>query len=136
MYLADTNVLSELRKGPRCHAAVADWFASVRDVDVYVSVIVFGEIRRGIERIRRRDPSQADDLSEWLRSLEETYATRTLPVDRAVADRWGRLSAPRPMPDADGLLAATATVHGLTLVTRNVRDFAATGVQIHNPFET
>lgn len=134
MYLLDTNVLSELRKGQRANAGVLAWISSVADSDLFLSVLVTGELRQGVERVRLRDPSQAARLERWLRSLVDDYADRLLPVDAAVADLWGRLNVPDPMPTVDGLLAATALVHDLTLVTRNVKDVKRTGVRVLNPF--
>ena len=133
-FLVDTNVLSELRKGPRANARVVDWFRSVDDAALHLSVLVIGELRQGVERLRRRDPPAAAKLDRWLHELIERHADRTLPVDAAVADRWGRLNVPDPIPAVDGLLAATALVHSLTLVTRNVRDVQRTGVRHLDPF--
>lgn len=134
-YLLDTNVLSELRKGSRCNTHVAVWFAPVPDDEMYLSVLVIGEIRRGIERLRSRDPQAAASLEGWLRQVITGHRGRILAVDHMVAEEWGRLTAVRPLSTVDSLLAATATVHGLTLVTRNVTDIAATGVAYLNPFE-
>lgn len=133
-FLVDTNVLSELRKGPRANARVLSWFRSVDDAALHLSVLVIGELRQGVERLRRRDPPAAAKLDRWLHELIERHADRTLPVDAAVADRWGRLNVPDPIPAVDGLLAATALVHSLTLVTRNVRDVRRTGVRHLDPF--
>jgi hypothetical protein len=130
----DTNVLSELRKGARADAGVRAWFADVVDDDLFTSVLVLGELRRGIESIRRRDVSAALALEQWLLRLTETFDDRVLPVTAAVADRWGRLNVPDPVPTIDGLLAATALVHDLTLITRNRRDVERTGVRRHDPF--
>ncbi len=135
-YLIDSNVISELRKGSRCNPAVLSWFDTISDNDVYLSVLTAGEIRRGIENIRRRDPQSARVLEGWLDRLMGDYASRLLPVTHEIADEWGRLSVPDPLPVIDGLLAATARVHRLTLATRNVRDVEATGVACVNPFET
>ncbi len=134
-YLVDTNVLSELRKGQRCDPNVFRWFSTVPDEDVFLSVLVIGEIRRGIERIRRRDARSARTLDTWLRRLLADHRDRVLWVDEAIAEEWGRLSVPDPMPVVDGLMAATARVRGLTLATRNVKDVARTGVPCVNPFE-
>jgi predicted nucleic acid-binding protein len=134
-YLLDTNVVSELRKGSRCHARVASWFEGVDDQDLGLSVLVIGEIRRGIEAVRRRDSRGASALERWLGRLLREHAERVLPIDARVAEEWGRLSAIRPGSVVDVLLAATARVHGLTLVTRNVRDVEWTGVAWLNPFE-
>jgi len=127
--------LSELRKGARGNENVRAWFARVEDQDLYVSVLVVGEIRRGIEVVRRRDLRHAASLERWLRGLVVDHGERLLPLDLAVAEEWGRLSAVRSVSVIDTLLAATARVHGLTLATRNVRDVAWTGVDCFNPFE-
>jgi predicted nucleic acid-binding protein len=134
-YLLDTNVLSELRKGPRGHPHVAAWFAPVPDHAIYLSVLVIGEIRRGIERIRSRDPRSAMTLEDWLAQVITGHCGRILAVDHTVAEEWGRMTASRPLSTVDSLLAATAKVHGLTLVTRNVIDIAATGIAYLNPFD-
>ena len=133
-WLLDTNVLSELRKGVRANAGVRSWFAQATDTEVFTSVMVLGEIRRGIEAVRRRDSIAALALEQWLLRLTETFADRVLAVDADVADRWGALNVPDPVPTVDGLLAATALVHDLTLVTRNVRDVERTGVRSFDPF--
>jgi hypothetical protein len=106
----------------------------VGDQELFLSVLVVGEIRQGVEAVRTRDPVSAARLERWLSTLIESYAERILPVDLGVATLWGRLNVPEPTPAVDGLLAATAIVHGLTLVTRNTRDVARTGVQLVNPF--
>lgn len=128
-------MLWELRKGPRANANVRAWFTDVADGELYVSVVVIGEIRRGIEVIRRRDPRRAAPLEQWLRRLVADHVERLLPVDLAVAEEWGRLTALRTVSVSDTLLAATARVHGLTLATRNLRDVAWTGVSCLNPFD-
>ena len=134
-YLVDTNIISEVRKGDQCNAHVADWYNSIDDSDIYLSVLVLGEIRKGIERARRTDPAQARALEKWLSEVATTYAARVLPVDAAVAGEWGRMNAKRLRPTIDALLAATAKVHGMTLATRNVADVAGLGAELHNPFE-
>jgi len=133
-YLLDTNVVSELRKGRRCNPSVAAWFSGVADSDLCLSVLVIGEIRRGIEAVRRRDGIRAATLDQWLARLVRDHGERILPVDRQVAEEWGRLTAGRATSIVDALLAATARVHGLTLVTRNIRDVQWTGVSCVNPF--
>lgn len=135
-YLLDTNVISELRKGQRCNVNVAAWFATVPDQALYLSVLVIGEIRRGIERIRLRDVQAATTLEAWLTQVVMQHDDRIIPVTQGVAEEWGRLNATRPLPTVDSLLAATAKVHGLTLVTRNVTDIAGTGVAYLNPFDS
>jgi predicted nucleic acid-binding protein len=134
-YLIDTNVISELRKGRRCNEQVAVWFARVPDSEIYLSVLVIGEIRRGIERIRMRDPQSAETLDTWLKQVIKGHHGRILSVDSEVADEWGRMNAVRPLSTVDSLLAATAKIHGLTLVTRNTADIATTGIDHINPFE-
>lgn len=133
-WLLDTNVLSEVRKGRRCDGAVAAWWGEARARDLHLSVLTLGEIRRGVERARPRDPAKAAALERWLAEATEAFGPRVLGVDAAVADAWGRLSAPRPVPVADALLAATAWVHRLVLVTRNEADVAGLGVPVLNPF--
>jgi predicted nucleic acid-binding protein len=133
-YLLDTNVISELRKGDRADPGVTSWFAGLDDEEVYLSVLTIGEIRRGVENVRRRDPAAAGALDSWLARLSEAHGERILPVDRAIAEEWGRMSAPDPLPVVDRLLAATAVVLSLTLVTRNVTDVENTGAQLLNPF--
>lgn len=133
-YLLDTNVVSELRKGARSSAKVRTWIASVADDDLYLSVLVVGELRQGIERLRKRDPSAVKSIGHWFDALVERYASRVIPIDAVVAEQWGRLNVPDPLSAVDGLLAATALVHDLTLVTRNVRDVKRTGVRVLDPF--
>ena len=132
-WLLDTNVVSEVRKGARAHENVARWYA-MREGELWLSVLTVGEIRRGIEAKRRRDPESAEALEWWLEGLTGAFGARILPVDARVADVWGRLNVPNPLPAVDGLLAATAIVHGLTLVTRNTADIARTGVSYLDPF--
>jgi toxin FitB len=133
-YLIDTNVISELRKADLADPGVAIWFAALDDGEIYLSVLTLGEIRRGIDSIRRRDPEAAGALESWLGRISEAHRDHILPVDRAVAEEWGRLNVPDPLPVVDGLLAATARVTGLTLVTRNTADVARTGATLLNPF--
>lgn len=133
-YLLDTNVISELRKGKRADASVTAWFACVAEEEIFLSVLTIGEIRRGIESVRRRDPDSAAALDRWLNLVSEAHADRVVQIDRAIAEEWGRMNVPDPLPVVDGLLAATARILGLTLVTRNVADVEATGVQVLDPF--
>ena len=132
-FLLDTNVLSEARK-PAGNPQVRAWLAGTVGSDLYISTLVTGEIRRGAERLRRRDPAQAAILDAWLAALRRTYADRLLPVTAEIADMWGIINVPDLLPTIDGLLAATALVHGLTLVTRNTIDVARSGVRVFNPF--
>jgi hypothetical protein len=133
--LLDTNVLSELRRGERCDPRVRRWALSITQSELHTSVIVLGELKRGVERVRPKDPRFAAELERWLSRLVARMGDRILPVDQAVALTWGRIAAPRAVPPIDGLLAATALVHGFTLVTRNVKDIADLGVSYLNPFE-
>ncbi len=133
-YLIDTNVISELRKGERADPRVAAWFKSLDDEQVFISVLTLGEIRRGIESIRRRDGKAATALDGWLDQVSEAHRDRILFIGRAIAEEWGRMNVPDPLPVIDGLLAATSKVNGLTLATRNTRDVARTGVDLVNPF--
>ena len=111
------------------------WFEAHVDEEHFTSVLVMGEIRRGIESKRRRDPEGAAALDAWASRLEADFASRILAIDAVVADRWGRMNVPDPLPAVDGLLAATALVHDLSVVSRNVRDFARAGVRVVDPFE-
>jgi hypothetical protein len=131
--MLDTNVLSQARR-PRGDRAVKRWMKSVPGRDLYLSVLVVGEIRQGIERLRRRDPGQADVFESWLRRLRQEYAERILDVTPVIAEEWGRMNVPDLLPAVDALLAATAKVHGLTLVTLNTVDLRRTGAKLFNPF--
>lgn len=132
-YLLDTNVVSEIRK-PIPNAGVAAWFAEADSADLHLSVLVVGEVRQGIERLRHRDSEQAAVFERWLEVLKNEFGDRLLPVTTTVAERWGALNAGRPLPVVDGLLAATAAVHELTLVTRDASLLAATGVRTLDPW--
>jgi predicted nucleic acid-binding protein len=135
-YLVDTNVLSELRKGKRCNPNVSRWFAGVPSEEVYLSVLAVGEIRTGIERIRRRrDARSARALEDWLKDLIAEHSDRILPIDEAVAQEWGRLNVPDPIPVIDGLMAATARVHGLRIATRDLKDMKRAGAACVDPFK-
>ena len=132
MFLLDTDVLSALRRGERNPEAVR-WVDNQRTADLHISVITVGEIERGITQQHRENPSFARDLGLWLDRVLSLYGDRILPVDIATARRWGQLSATLGHGGADLLIAATAIEHGLTVVTRNVRDFEPTGVTVLNP---
>ena len=134
-YLLDTNVVSELRKRDRANQLVTAWFRERKPEELYLSVLTLGELRRGAERVSRRDPRSAVALRAWLDRTRTRFRDRIVNVDAAVADRWGRLGAADPLPDIDCLLAATALVHGMTVVTRNVSHIAPTGAPHLNPFE-
>lgn len=136
MYLLDTNVLSELRTGkPQPDAQVLAWAAGVPLAAQYVSVVTWMEIDIGILRLQRRDAAQAQALQVWFSQVRALFAGRTMPVDEAVVQRCAQLHVPNPAPPHDALIAATALAHGLTLVTRNVRDFAGMGVELLNPWQ-
>lgn len=135
MYLLDTNVVSALRRPDR-HPVPASWLRGQRSSDVYLSVVTLGEIERGIAQQLHRDPDFARDLAQWHERTLAWFSDRILPVDIDTARRWGRLSASIGNQDVDLLIAATALEHGLTVVTRNVRHFDPTGVQVLNPFES
>jgi predicted nucleic acid-binding protein len=134
--LIDTNIISEVRKGERCDPSVAAWYDTIYDEDLYLSVLTLGEVRKGIERVRPRDPAQAHALEDWLDAVRAAFAGRILPVDDAVAEEWGRMGARRPVSTVDALLAATARVHGMTLATRNTADVGDLGASTVNPFES
>jgi len=135
-YLIDTNIISEVRKGDRCDANVAAWYASIADEDLFLSTLVVGEIRKGVELLRARDAGKATALERWLQDVESAFEGRILGIDNAVSHQWGRMSAIRTVPVIDGLIAATALANGLTLVTRNDKDVSGLGVHVLNPFDT
>ena len=111
------------------------WFGATGQHDLHLSVLVLGEIRQGVELLRRRgDDVQADSIDAWLASLADDFADRLIPISPAVADRWGRLNADRPLPVVDGLMAATAIEQGLTLVTRDAATLAGTGARLLDPW--
>lgn len=137
MYLVDTNVISEARKGAGAHPGVRAFLAdAARDgTRLYLSAVTIGELRRGVERLRHRgDATQAARLERWLTGLCEDYADTILPLDTDVAHVWGRLRVPNPENPLDKQIAATALIHGLTVVTRNASHFSGTGVALRNPF--
>ncbi len=135
MYLIDTNVISELRKGQTRNSNVDSWYSTVSMEELFLSVLVLGEIRSGAERLRRHHPVQATALERWLDRVRHAFRGRIFDIDQDVADLWGRLNAPSRLSVVDSLLAATALRHGLTLVTRNIKHIARTGVNYLNPFE-
>lgn len=133
-FLLDTNVISEARKGPGANAGVAKWFADADPAKLFLSALVVGELRQGVELARRRDRVFGQKLERWLAVIVDSYANRILAIDEKIAELWGRLNVPNPVPVVDGLLAATALTHDLTLVTRNTRHVAGTGARLLDPF--
>ncbi|WP_419793833.1 type II toxin-antitoxin system VapC family toxin [Pseudomonas palleroniana] len=134
MYLLDTNVISELRK-PQAHAKVVAWAKSVIAPRMFISAITLKELETGVLRIERRDPMQGKVLRTWLKKhVMPAFDARILPVDAAVALRCAQLHVPDQANESDALIAATALVHGLTVVTRNVCDFRSSGVPLLNPW--
>jgi len=135
-YLLDTNVVSETRRR-RPAPEVLAWLAAARRArdPLFVSVLVLGEVRRGIERLRVRDPPQAAALERWLAELRVRFRERMISIDWEIAEAWGSMAFATQPPVIDGLMAATAKVHGLVLVTRNVADMARTGVPVLNPWD-
>jgi hypothetical protein len=133
-YLLDTNIISEIRKR-RPNPQVLAWWDRVASADIFLSALTIGEIRLGIERLRRKDGAQADYLTRWLNDLRATYADHIVAVDTQIAEEWGRMNVPDPLPVIDGLLAATARVRGWVLVTRNTADLAGRDVVLLNPFD-
>ncbi|HEY2886047.1 MAG TPA: type II toxin-antitoxin system VapC family toxin [Rhizomicrobium sp.] len=133
MYLLDTVYLSELRKRPQNDAA-ALWLHEQKSSDVFVSAMTIMEIERGIEQQRRRNPPFAASLETWLRDTLAAFDERILPITTNIAQRWGRMQIQLKRDDDDVAIAATALEYDLRVVTRNVRDFAAMGVAIVNPF--
>ncbi|MET9030718.1 type II toxin-antitoxin system VapC family toxin [Nocardia sp. NPDC004168] len=136
-FLLDTNVLSELRKSSRAaDPSVRAWIAGRRPSELYLSVVTVLEIEVGIGRVERRDPAQGKRLRMWLEDdVLDVFAGRILGIDLPVARRVARLHVPDPRPERDAMIAATASEHGMTLVTRNVKDFAPMDVPVINPWQ-
>lgn len=137
VYLIDTNVLSEVRKRTRANKGVLDFFAHAQAIRarLYLSVVTVGELRRGVELIRYRgDARQAAMLEDWLGLVLHEYAANILPLDVDISQVWGRLRVPHSEHAIDKLIAATAFIHDLTVVTRNVEDFAGLNLRVLNPF--
>jgi predicted nucleic acid-binding protein len=132
--LVDTNVISELKRGRGAAPRVVAWFAAMSPEGIFTSVIVLGEIRRGIGLVTRRDKPQAEALEQWYALVRERLGNRVLAVDEPVMAVWARISVPDMLPAYDGLIAATALVHGLTIATRNTEDFRRAGAQVVNPW--
>jgi predicted nucleic acid-binding protein len=132
-FLLDTNVVSEIRRRRDPH--VRAWAEAVEDVELHLSVMTLGEIRKGIELLRGRDPAQAEVFARWLDDLLVRFAERIVVIDARVAEEWGRLNAAATRNIVDSLIAATARVHGLIIVTRNTNDFAGCGVPLLDPWQ-
>jgi toxin FitB len=138
VYLIDTDVISEMRKGAKANAGVRAFFtnASRNNIDLYLSAVTIGELRQGVELIRHRgDKAQSARLERWLDTLTVEFADSILPFDQEAAQIWGRLRAPHPENPLDKQIAATALLHNLTVVTRNTDHYEPTGVAISNPFD-
>lgn len=135
MFLIDTNVICEMRKGVRASPAVRAWFQKHAAHVHYLSVLTVGEIRRGVDQIRTKDPDKAAVYEKALSEIMVNFESRILGIGLDEAEIWGRLSAVDRLPDVDGLIAATAMAHGLTVVTRNTKDFLRSGALVLNPWE-
>ncbi|AXT48433.1 MULTISPECIES: type II toxin-antitoxin system VapC family toxin [Chromobacterium] len=135
MYLVDTNIVSEARKGGKANAGVLAFWRSADADSLYLSAISVGEIRRGIENLKHRgDLKQAGLLEQWLDTITQEFSQRILNFDADCAQVWGKLMSPHPQNAVDKQIAAIALIHDLTIVTRNSGDFAGTGVKLLNPF--
>lgn len=137
MYLVDTDVISEARKGDRAHSGVRRFFleATREGTALYLSAVTIGELRQGVESIRHRgDGVQAERLEQWLERVTAEFAESILPFDAESAQVWGRLRVPNPENPLDKQIAATALIHDLTVVTRNSAHYEPTGVRVLNPF--
>ena len=136
VYLIDTNVISEARKGLRCNKGVRRFLNGTDPLEIYLPVQVLGEIRCGVQTIRQRgDLLQASMLDTWLTNVVETYKDRVLTFDLDCSQVWGTLMASGPQHPIDKQIAAIALIHNLTIVSRNVADFKGLGAAIYNPFE-
>lgn len=135
MFLVDTNVVSEARKGQRANPGVRKFFTHADPAELYLAVQTVGELRRGVDMLRLRgDGTQAERLESWLALIIEDYGDRLLTFDADCAQVWGRLMVPSPHHPIDKQIAAIALIHGLTVVTRNAGDFFGTGAAVNNPF--
>lgn len=133
-FLLDTSVIAELRKRSP-DRRVAAWMQAVPESSLFVSVLVLGEVRLGIEALARRDPVQSAAMLSWYGEVRDAFGERIIPVTVEIAETWAHLNVPDRIPATDGILVATAQVHDHTLVTRNVRDLARAGVPMLNPFD-
>ncbi|MGA2350691.1 MAG: type II toxin-antitoxin system VapC family toxin [Terracidiphilus sp.] len=132
MYLFDTNIVSETRK-PRPHPAVLAWIRTVRDSEIFLAAVTLGELQKGVELTRRQNPQKAEEIGAWIDRVASLY--EILPTSEAIFREWARMLKGRTEAKwEDGLIAATARIHRLTVVTRNVKDFEALDVEVFNPF--
>jgi toxin FitB len=134
-YLLDTTVISEVSKGKQSDHNVTAWYDSVEPENLCISALVIGEIRAAVEKLRLRQAERAVAFERRLVLVVDLFADRIIGIDRRIAEQWGRLNARQRRPAVDALIAATALVHGMIVVTRNVRDFAETGAEVLNPFQ-
>ena len=134
-YLLDTRLVAEVRKGLRCDPNVARWFSTVSGNDLHLSVLTLGELSRLVQIASRSDPDMAQSMTPWIAALKSGFKERILPIDVAVSQEWGKISAHERVAMTDGLLAATAKVHGLTLVSRNAGYLKGSGAMLLNPYE-
>jgi hypothetical protein len=132
-FLLDTNVVSETRRRTPDPKLVA-WLSRADPSDLFISAMTLGEIAKGVALRAKQNPTQAAGLEQWLAAIRAVYANRIIAIDADIAEAWGRLDAKRNFPVVDGLLAATALVRGMTVATRNIRDFADAGVLVLNPW--
>ncbi len=135
-YLIDTNIISEIQKGSNADSNVMKWFDSIDENEAFLSVLVIGELKQGIEKLRRRNIKQAEALEYRLNAFEQIFQDRILPITIEIAEIWAINNVPDKLPVIDGLLAATALFHDLILVTRNTKDVKRSNVKLLNPFRT
>ena len=133
-YLIDTNIISELRKKQNANPNVQAWFSSVTGGECYLSVLTIGEIVNGIKRLESKDMNSAKNIQAWLDMVLIDFSDRILPVTAKISATWGEMTSKIPMPVVDSLLASTAIVHNLTLVTRNIKDVESSSAKLLNPF--
>jgi len=134
-WILDTDVITELRKGEQANPGLLKWFRAVDDEMLFISVVVLGELRHGVEVTRLKDPQAGDTLDQWLADVTAQFDERILPIDEEVAEQWGVFGMRDPISAVDGLVAATALVHGCTVVTRHEDAYAGTDVTVLNPFD-
>lgn len=133
-YLLDTNVISELRKS-QPHGTVRNWFNDISEDDIFLSTLTIGEIRYGIENIKQSKPAKAQELESWLIQLKQVYQSHIIPISQEIAEAWGHFLKIDVNNTIDSLLAATAQVERLTIVTRNIKDFSPYSVPLFNPWQ-